>query len=167
MHCRSRREWTLQIAALALFATCAMGLGAQACAQEAPPPAPASEAEKLANQLANPISSLISMPLQLNWNTGGGYASNGNNWTLNVQPVIPFSISEHWNVISRTIVPLVTQSNITPPQVPKVPPDYQTGQTGIGDPSPISRRLPLIVARSCQLPLLGPARSRNRPSPSL
>ena len=92
----------------------------------------AYQAQKLTNQLANPISSLISVPLQLNWNTGGGANGEGNAWTLNVQPVIPFSISKDWNLISRTIVPFITQSNITPPP-PQVPADYQTGQTGIGD----------------------------------
>jgi hypothetical protein len=43
--------------------------------------------------------------------------------------VIPFSISEHWNLISRTIVPFITQTDITPPRAGQ----ESTGQTGIGD----------------------------------
>ncbi len=72
----------------------------------------ASDAE-LAKQLANPISSLVSLPFQFNYNQGfaGG---DGDQYTLNVQPVIPFSISETWNLISRTIVPIVSQDGVIP-----------------------------------------------------
>ena len=49
---------------------------------------------------------LISVPFQLNYDDGYGANNSGNRWTLNFQPVVPMSISESWNMISRTIVPL-------------------------------------------------------------
>jgi hypothetical protein len=46
------------------------------------------------------------VPFQYNWDTGIGTA-DADRSILNIQPVIPFSISEDWNLISRTIVPLI------------------------------------------------------------
>ncbi len=77
----------------------------------------------LAKQLANPISSLISVPFQYNYNDGYGDGSGEQSY-INIQPVIPFSISPDWNVISRTILPLVDQENLTP---------GSGSQTGIGN----------------------------------
>ncbi|TPL02627.1 transporter [Mesorhizobium sp. B2-4-14] len=65
----------------------------------------------LAKQLSNPIASLISVPFQFNYDTGYGPA-DGHKAYLNVQPVIPFSLNDDWNVISRTIVPIAWQSDI-------------------------------------------------------
>ncbi|MEJ2384392.1 MAG: transporter [Xanthomonadales bacterium] len=63
----------------------------------------------IAKQLANPIASLISVPLQLNYDENFGPTDRGSQYKLNVQPVIPMSISDDWNLISRTIVPVVAQ----------------------------------------------------------
>ena len=73
-----------------------------------------AEAEAPAKQLANPIASLISVPLQLNHDTDIGPDDDGERTVLNVQPVIPFSLGEDWNLITRTIVPIVTQDDVLP-----------------------------------------------------
>lgn len=75
--------------------------------------APAQEVDELAQKLANPIASLISLPIQANYDSGFGLDSQGDTWRINVQPVIPFEINEDWNVISRTIVPIVDQSGFS------------------------------------------------------
>ena len=75
-------------------------------------PDEAAAADNLAKQLANPISSLISVPFQANEDWGFGPTGNGYKFTLNIQPVIPISISKDWNVIVRTIVPIVSQHDL-------------------------------------------------------
>jgi hypothetical protein len=72
----------------------------------------AQSADEMAKQLSNPIASLTSVPLQLNDEYDAGYAGEGRRKRLNVQPVIPMSIGEDWNLISRTILPLLSQENI-------------------------------------------------------
>lgn len=68
----------------------------------------------LAMQLSNPVAALISVPLQFNFDGDVGPAKDGYRVTLNVQPVIPISLSRDWNLISRTIVPVVLQGDIFP-----------------------------------------------------
>ena len=71
-----------------------------------------AKAAALAKATLNPIASLISVPLQNNFDWGGGPNDDGFQYRLTVQPVIPISLSEDWNVISRTILPFVYQENI-------------------------------------------------------
>jgi hypothetical protein len=64
------------------------------------------DAAELAGQLVNPISNLISVPFQFNLDKGLGQ-TDADRWLLNIQPVVPFDLTEDWNLISRTIVPFI------------------------------------------------------------
>lgn len=80
------------------------------------PPVLAQESQEstadLAKKLANPLSSIWTVPLQLNYDgdiNGGGYK-----YTLNIQPVIPIALDNGAKIITRTIVPVLFQSDIAP-----------------------------------------------------
>lgn len=70
--------------------------------------AAAQSASDLAKKLSNPVADLISVPFQLNYNSGYG-DDDASQTYINIQPVIPISIGENWNMISRTILPVVSQ----------------------------------------------------------
>jgi hypothetical protein len=80
-------------------------------------------AEELAKLAQNPVGNLISVPFQNNTNYNVG-PLNGNQNILNIQPVIPIEISPEWNIITRTIVPVISQ--------PKFSQDSER-KNGIGD----------------------------------
>ncbi|MDD2600309.1 MAG: transporter [Kiritimatiellae bacterium] len=81
-------------------------------------------AAELAKKLANPVASLISVPLQYNYDENYGPHDDGSKSVLNIQPVMPFSLGKEWNLIIRTIIPLVDQEDI---------PYKGASESGLGD----------------------------------
>jgi hypothetical protein len=77
----------------------------------------------LAKKLSNPISDLVSVPFQFNWQQKVGPLELSQ-FVLNVQPVVPFHLNRDWNLILRVIVPFVGQ----PPFFPG-----DLGEFGVGD----------------------------------
>jgi len=94
--------------AIAISAVLLGGLGIVA------PAAAQDNADELAKQLSNPVANLISVPFQFNANFGGGVDDDGQWYTLNIQPVIPVSIAPDWNLIVRTIVPVMGREDVSP-----------------------------------------------------
>jgi hypothetical protein len=67
-----------------------------------------SKTEELAKETQNPVANLISVPFQNNFNFGIG-PNDATQWVLNVQPVIPITLNKDWNLITRTIIPIINQ----------------------------------------------------------
>jgi len=72
-----------------------------------------SDAE-LAQELSNPLADLMSIPIQMNYDRDIGPLDDGWKLQTNIQPVIPFSLNVDWNLITRTIVPVINQEDIFP-----------------------------------------------------
>ena len=75
----------------------------------------APSAEDLAKLAQNPIANLISVPFQNNTNFDYG-PEGGTQNILNIQPVIPITLNQDWNLITRTILPLIWQPELGPQQ---------------------------------------------------
>ena len=108
-----------------LTASCLVALASTvADAQQPAAAAPAADrSEELAKKLSNPISDLVSVPLQFNWQQKVGPLELSQ-FILNFQPVMPFELNEHWNMIARVIMPFIGQ----PPFLVN-----GLGENGIGD----------------------------------
>ena len=89
----------------------------------------AQEAE-LAKKLQNPVAALISVPIQNNWDFGIGPA-HAMKYTANIQPVVPISISQDWNLILRTILPVIYQEPLD--NTPGAPASVGKSHAGLGD----------------------------------
>ncbi|NIA31355.1 MAG: neuromedin U [Actinobacteria bacterium] len=82
-----------------------------------------NEAE-LAKKAQNPVGDLISLPLQNNTNFNLGPDKDRTQNVLNIQPVWPLNLNEKWNLITRTIAPVISQPDLT---------SESGSTTGLGD----------------------------------
>jgi len=136
------RKERLSLAALGVLILSSLPLSAQ----EKPPideagtqvatqqtPAAAANSDQLRKESQNPIANLISVPVQENANFGIGAANRVQN-VVNFQPVIPFSLGQKWNLITRWITPIVYQPiSVAQPYGPAL---ETTGVSGLGDINP-------------------------------
>ncbi|MCW5606263.1 MAG: transporter, partial [Burkholderiales bacterium] len=83
------------------------------CAALAAPAQAEMSAEELAKIAQNPVGALISVPFQNNTNLNYG-PEKGTQNVLNIQPVIPIEVNRDWNVITRTIVPVIWNPALGP-----------------------------------------------------
>src|SRR6266850_2532079 len=98
-------------------------------AQGAEPQQPSTQQtseEELVKQTQNPVADLISVPLQNNFNFGTG-SKNRTVYVGNIQPVIPIKLGDDWNLITRTIMPIINQPSLFP---------GTSSATGLGDINP-------------------------------
>lgn len=92
------------------------GIGIAACVMAMTLLSPARaemSAEDLAKLAQNPLGNVISLPFQNNSNLNFG-PQKGTQNVLNIQPVIPISVNEDWNVITRTVLPVISMPSVTP-----------------------------------------------------
>lgn len=64
--------------------------------------------QDLAKASQNPVGDLISVPFQNNMNFKVGPDDRVQN-VLNIQPVYPFALNDDWNVVTRSILPVISQ----------------------------------------------------------
>jgi Protein of unknown function (DUF1214) len=129
---RYRQQFTLVFAAAVYLGSGFVIFASPQTASEAQPvnlAAPASPADQsdsadnsdstnesataLAKKLQNPIGNLYSIPFQSNTNFNYG-PNRGTQELVNIQPVLPIHLNAQWNIITRTILPLIWQPSLKP-----------------------------------------------------
>jgi len=82
---------------VALFAICVVSSVASAQTESD---------DEIAKKLSNPVSDMVSVPLQFNWEFGYG-ADKDMHEITNLQPVVPFRWNDRVNLITRLIMPVL------------------------------------------------------------
>lgn len=89
------------------------------------PSVQAEDSAELAKQALNPVAAMYSLPVQYNWDQKMGTTDDGMRSLTNIQPVLPFTLNDDWNLISRTILPVIDQHGLAP--------DGVADKSGVGD----------------------------------
>ena len=84
---------------------------------------PARAQEQMAKESQNPIARMISVPIENDFNPHTGIDKE-DSYVMEMKPVVPFKLSKDWNVITRTIVPIIQEPDLTP---------EVKGTAGLGD----------------------------------
>jgi hypothetical protein len=95
------------LTACILFSSVSLFAQEKEAPKEPPPGSPQAELLNLAKASQNPVADMNTIPVQFNWFTGGAYGNQTMSQTL-IQPVLPLPINKDWNVVSRTVVPVVS-----------------------------------------------------------
>lgn len=72
--------------------------------------ATANNSADIAKKLQNRVADMISVPVQFNYDRNIGQDEQSERWLTNVQPVVPYDLNDDWNLISRTIIPIVAKT---------------------------------------------------------
>jgi hypothetical protein len=114
-----RPRYAALAAAFLLVSTAAHAQQGPVETTAAKPADPGSDSDTdIAKKIQNPIGDLYSFPFQNNANFGAG-PHGGTQDILNIQPVIPIHLTPDWNIITRTILPVVWNPSLSP--LPSVP----------------------------------------------
>ncbi|KAE9645550.1 transporter [Pseudomonas sp. PB106] len=89
------------------------------------PGAQAEDSAELAKKALNPVAAMYSLPVQYNWDQKMGPTGEGMHSVTNIQPVLPFTLNDDWNLISRTILPVIDQHGLAP--------NGAADKSGVGD----------------------------------
>jgi hypothetical protein len=89
------------------------------------PIAEAEDSAELAKKALNPVAAMYSLPVQYNWDQKMGPTGEGMHSVTNIQPVLPFTLNDDWNLISRTILPVIDQHGLAP--------NGAADKSGVGD----------------------------------
>jgi hypothetical protein len=91
-----------------------------------------AELDALARKTQNPISSMISLPFESSFNFTNG-KNDGTQYVLQIQPVVPLSLTDEWNLITRPIIPLIDQPEVALLPSPPIVTTTDDRTFGLGD----------------------------------
>jgi len=82
--------------------------------------------QALVTAALNPVANMMKVPFQNDFDFGIG-PNQVTQYTLNIEPIVPFTLNEDWNLITRIIIPIISEPSAGPGQ-PSV--------AGLGDINP-------------------------------